>query len=496
MRRIFLLLTVLVAQAIPSVAESREKDLDRWVERDLVPYVRQQLVVHPRFRNETVMFVVLTDNAPASATNALALSIRDRLLAAAVATHGIEIGWQQGRGAAGPVPQAADCERHDVHYYIGITLDQKLDGDYAVDVRALDLQDRNWVTGFGRGWQGKLSTSQRQAMRQSEIDPTFLGGRDVPFTIAQSDLLAAHLAQQLACALQRNVEDDYVVAIDPSTAAGEPLPGTAEIVANHLSGSQALVVSAGGNEANAAMSGKAYRINGVLHQYWITVTPIGGSVEPAPLSASAYVVLPDETPLDTPLESLVASDTRPVVDTKPTAPKPITIPNAGRDALLGPLRIAAPQSLTDCSGFRCSVLQTDALGDAVVFFLEHQSRHGLVRLGNHECRARTAARIARLGETIAFPVARTSDEPGDAREVLEWRREPSGDTYYAVAVRDARIARQVANHFDRLPLRCGNALRPGLEDDALERWLDEFAMLAARAADQIDWRAIEVEHVL
>ena len=90
MYRILMLLAVLVAQSIPAVAESREKDLDRWVDRDLIPYVRQQLIVHPRFKGETVMFVVLDDNAPASTTNALALSMRDRLLAAAVATRGVE----------------------------------------------------------------------------------------------------------------------------------------------------------------------------------------------------------------------------------------------------------------------------------------------------------------------------------------------------------------------------------------------------------------------
>ena len=86
-RKLLVIFAVLIAQAIPNVAESREKDLDRWVDRDLIPYVRQQLIVHPRFRNETVMFVVLHDNAPASASNALALSIRDRLLAA---RHGLD----------------------------------------------------------------------------------------------------------------------------------------------------------------------------------------------------------------------------------------------------------------------------------------------------------------------------------------------------------------------------------------------------------------------
>ena len=46
------------------------------------------------------MFVILDDNVPASSTNAFALSIRDRLLAAAVATQGVEVGWQQGRSGA------------------------------------------------------------------------------------------------------------------------------------------------------------------------------------------------------------------------------------------------------------------------------------------------------------------------------------------------------------------------------------------------------------
>ena len=77
-KRILILLTILVAQSIPAVAQSREKDLDRWLDRDLIPYVRQQLIVHPRFKNETVMFVVLRDNTPASVSNALAISLRER----------------------------------------------------------------------------------------------------------------------------------------------------------------------------------------------------------------------------------------------------------------------------------------------------------------------------------------------------------------------------------------------------------------------------------
>ena len=65
-----------------------------------------------------------------------------------------------------------------------------------------------------------------------------------------------------------------------------------------------------------------------------------------------------------------------------------------------------------------------------------------------------------------------------------------------MVVTDARLARRIANHMDKLPLRCSEALRAGLENESLQDWLNDFAMLTARAAQHVDWRAIEVRNVL
>ena len=490
MQRLLILLTLIVAQSIPAVAESREKDLDRWVDRDLIPYVNQQLILHPRFKNETVMFVVLDDNAPAPASNALALAIRDRLLAAAVATPGVAIGWQQGRDSAGLESQAHDCAHDDVHYYIGIELTQKLDGQYAVNARALDLEDRTWVTGFGRRWQGKLNTSQRQAMRQERVDQTFLGARDVPFTLAQTDLLAAHLAHRLSCTLQKRVEDEYVVSVDLVEPPAEGLEGTVELIGNNLASRQALTLSSIDDNTNAILGGKAHRIDGVLHQYWVTITPDGGDPDIAALSASAYIVLPDAAgPPDVPptVTADVGSETH---------RRPLSIPNAGKDALLGAMRVTAPQSPADCRAQPCSVLQTQAHADAIVFFLAHQAHHGLVRLSSGDCRGRTTARIARRGQPLSFPIARTSSSPRNWAATTEWQAEPEADTYYALAVSDASTARRIANHLDRLPLRCSDALRPGLENEELRSWFNDFAVLTAQSAHVIDWRGVTVHNIL
>ena len=506
-RRLLILLTVVVAQAIPAVAESREKDLDRWLDRDLVPYVRQQLQVHPRFRNETVMFVVLRDNAPASASNALALAMRDRLLDAAVATPGVSIGWQQGRSGNSPQSQPQDCRHDDVHYYIGIELRQNLDSSYSVEVRALDLEDRNWVTGFGKDWRGRLSTTQRQAMRQPRIDETFLGGRDVPFTLAQTDLLAAQLAHKLSCTMLRRVSDEYVVALDTSDPATDGLQGTVELISNNLANRQALTLSNDPQRANAVLGGKAHQIDGVLFQYWLTVTPKGETDDVSPVSASAYIVLPEATRV---VETPPAAAEPAPVAAAPRRPASISIPNAGKDALISSLRIASPTSAIQCGDQRygvlqasfmsasepCSLLQTDARADAIVFFLEHQVNHGLVRLASGECRDRTTARIARTGDALSFPIARTTTEKYNWSETYDWVLEPDMDTYYAVVVTDARVARRIANHIDALPVRCSTAARAGLEDEALREWLGEFAMLTARSSQHIDWRGIRVKDVL
>ncbi|MGB5720429.1 MAG: hypothetical protein WBM34_07005 [Woeseiaceae bacterium] len=505
-RRILILLTILVAQSIPAVAQSKEKDLDRWLDRDLIPYVRQQLLVHPRFKNETVMFVVLRDNSPASASNALALSLRDRVLAAAVATPGVAIGWQQGRSGSSLDAQPQDCTLDDVHYYIGIELRQKLDSSYAVNVRALDLEDRNWVTGFGKRWQGRLSTTQRQAMRQSRIDETFLGARDVPFTVAQTDLLAAHLAHELSCAMQKRVSDEYIVSTDLLLPASQGLEGTVELISNNLANRQALTMSNDNSRANAVLSGKAHQIDGALFQYWLTVTPQNENDDVAALSASAYIVLP-EAPIEAnPVRQAAA---RPAALPVPT-PAFVSIPNAGKDPLISPLQLSLPSSFADCqdgsvavreasymTGVRpCSLLRAEAKADSVVFFLQHQANHGLVRLAGQECRGRTSVRIARKGDSIRFAIARTSTNRQNWNEAHDWLLKPDLDTFYAVAISDVQVARRVANHMDLLPLRCSASIRPGLDGEELRAWLTDFAMITARSSENVDWRALRVNDVL
>jgi hypothetical protein len=497
--------TLCIALCFPLLAagaDATERNLDRWFDRELLPYVTSQLVTHPRFKGESVMFVVFEDNVPAPVSNALAISLRDRLLEAALNEPGVIVGRRQGGAAASPGAQPVDCTHDDVHYYVGIALSRRIDGTYGVGVRALDLEDSNWVSGFGKTWQGALSSVQQRAARQVRSDATFRGARDVPFAADESDLLAAHLAHELSCALLRETGARYIVAEHPAADATDELTATVQLVGNNLARHDALELTGDEQQANATLSGAAHRIDGALYQYWLTVTPTDPGAELTTLSSSAYVLLPGYR---------LAAEPDPQQPAVASLRATVAIPHGGGDALLGPLRILKSQDRRVCarsgsasmrttnygeSEPQCSVLIADARADAIVFVLVHQANYGLVRLGGPECRERTAPHVVTQGRAMRYPVPFAAIGSSEMRETAEWRIAPGVDTYYAFAVSDARAGREFANHIDALPLRCSQSLRRGLENNALHRWLEEFAVLAERHAQHVGWRAIQIKDVL
>ena len=198
------LLSLLVTLAATQVnAASRKDDLEHWFQSDLEPYVRQQLTTLPRFRNESLRFVVMTDDSPQSEGSALAIDLRDRLRDSIADVPGIRVAWQADQPGVGLVAESAslDCTRNDADYFIGIELRETGPGNVQVTVRALDIEEGTWVAGFMRSWQGPVTGSQRQRLRTISSDPTFRGERNAPWQDSETDLMAAQLAYELGCKL-------------------------------------------------------------------------------------------------------------------------------------------------------------------------------------------------------------------------------------------------------------------------------------------------------
>jgi len=483
--------------AIPHAVAAGKATLDSWVDSDLIPSVVSQLESHPRFRNAIVRFVVIQDGKPSATTNALAIALRDRLQDAVVDQSSVRVGWQVGREKFDRhyEQNQVDCTTGDVHYYIGLELEELRSGHFSIAVRALDIEEQRWVSGFGEYWQGTLTTLQHRAFRQPDADQAYLGQRTVPFEETQTDLLAAQIANSLGCSLLRQMSGEYVAALssDESTVASKTLT----LVSNNLANYKALQITANDAGINAVIDAKAHHIDEDLYQYWVTITPLRADSDLATITASAYVYMTEkflpasvenarvassfdhslrQTDLLDPLE-IVRLQNRSFCDRQPGNSRHVY----GRPASSEPAE--------------CYALQTQALEDSVVFFLYHQQNNGLVRLSDRDCPPRTNAHVARQGQALQFPLSIDTSGAPTWLPGGDWMLDPDTDTYYAVASSNTKAARALAKHIELLPRRCGVAMRPGMEDARLRRWFRELETIAEHWRSEIDWQSVRVRNV-
>lgn len=492
MLRFLFVLTLFVA-SLPVTAASRHGGLDDWLVNELTPFVREQLMTHPRFKGESLRFVALDNGNPQATSNALAFRIRDRLRETAADVPGVRVAWQPDdpHYLRNSLPGGVDCTKSEVHYLIGIETNFIESGLLAIELRALDVEDGTVVAGFTKSWKGHLSSREYREFRHIETDPTFRGEREAPYEKSQSDLLAAHLAHDLGCNLLRQTEAEYVITGLESGAESDPVSSMVELVSNNLAQYSSLQFSSTDDSANSVIEGKAHQIDDDLYQYWITVQPINADSDLKAFSASAYVRLPEQFMI-------------PSVSASPNAP---TLQSSAD--FLASLQVVELQDPNACEvrsihsrspGFRrssadCFALQVHSTDDAVVFFLNHQLNNGLVRLADKSCLQRTSARVVRTDQQLQFALPLDALQSAAWSAADGWQLQPDLDTYYAVATTDTKAARALSQHIEELPKRCSASVRPGMEGHALRQWMEELKEIINHWEPAIDWQTIRVRNI-
>lgn len=481
----------------PAHAAREQKTLDAWMDSELIPSVVSRLNSLPRFNNDVVRFVVLDQGKPSALTNGLAIALRDKLQDAVIDQSDVRVAWQVDRQKFDRYSEQSrvDCTTNDVHYFIALELQALRSGKFEVTVRALDVDEQKWVPGFSEVWHGTLTTMQQRAYRQPESDQAFLGQRTVPFDDSQTDLLAAQLAHDLGCSLLREMSGEYVANKEAGDAgsAGQSAE-LLSLITNNLAAYQALQITQSESGSNSAIQINAHAVDDDLYQYWVTVSPTDPDSELPTVSASAYIYLPEKY--------LPAS----LVSAGPSA----GIGN-GSD-LIDSTKIVRTRSEHFCEsqssnsrrvysndysvqGSSCFALQATTRHDSVAFFLYHQMNNGLVRLAGDTCGRRTEARIARKGEPVLYPLGINGIDSPSWLPAEDWLINPDADTYYVIASQNSKAARALSKHFETLPQRCGDSLRPGLEGAELRRWFRELNAIAAHWQNDIDWQSVRVKNV-
>ncbi len=487
--------------------------LAEWLDDTLIPHLRQQFGQHPRFKGQPILLVRMQNDNVQPHIDELTDHIRTKIVDALVREPGLDLHWRPDTRMHKHHQSLADisCGDHrKVHYYIGIDCRlTRIDKQLEVRVRALNLAEHKWVSGFGRSWQGRPTAAQLAALKREHPDAYLRGLRPLPFADDQPDLLASYLARNLSCLLQQGDADDLLVHVEaPAVESPAFFKTTLKLVGKYLARFREVEVTDDPGRANVAVIVSIHAIHQNLYQVWIAAKDRRQKKYLPGAETEAYVLIgspgqrlmtaavqeraPAAAPSDPPAES-----PRPLI----SAFHLITAADPGGCATATPWqagsrRLAADARLPTGS---CLAVEIGLASPARVFLIAQDATGDLTRLFPSSCQDfQTLGPVLASGRRFRFPPLADA-----GRRVLELQGTPGMERIYAIAVTTPDLADRFEYELDRLQGLCatghrfpealsGPNRRPSHE--RVDRWQQYLRHLATRYPQKLEWREFRFWH--
>ena len=487
--------------------------LDTWLEQTLIPYLLQQLGHHPRFKGQPVLLVHMKGDLVQARIDDLTHDIRDKIMDALLKEPGLDLAWQppiQSLNHHQSLEDVSCGDQRKILYYIGIDSGlTKVERKLYVKVRALNLAEKKWVSGFGRSWQGHPTMAQLRALNRDHPDDHLRGLRPLPFSGKQPDILAAYLAHNLSCLLRQGEADDLVVYVEKA-AVNTPniFQTTLNLVGKYLARFREVQVADDPNQANVNVITEIHCIHQSLYQVWVAARHRQGEKYLPGAETEAYVMVDSQRPapaIGTPLRR----PPEPAIPLHQTRIAP---------SLISSFDLLTPLNQTFCAtdtpwinGERrldphehlpsggCLALEISLSTPAYVFLVGQNADGDLTHIFPSDCPAfRKIDALLLPGKLLRFPPI-SDPEAG----LLKLDESPGMERVYAIAITKPQLANRFAERLEEIEGLCrpgrsfanslfsGNTWQP---HERVQRWQRYLNQLSARYPEKMQWREISFWH--
>ena len=376
-------------------------------------------------------------------------------------------------------------------------------------MRALNLAEHKWVSGFGRAWQGPPTAAQLAALKRKHPDAYLRGLRSLPFSDNQPDLLASYLAHNLSCLFQQGAADDLLVHVEaPSAASPVFFRTTLKLVGQYLARFREVEVTDDPERANVTVSAAIHSIHQNMYQIWVAAMDRRQNKYLPGAETEAYVLikppeqgLKTETPQD--LLPAFAPPVQPAERPRPLISSFDVIASSDSQACAidtprhtGFRRLHTGERLPSGS---CLAVEIRLSAPAHIFLMAQDARGELTRLFPSRCQDfQTMTPILTSGRLFQFP------PPLEAgKRVLELEGTPGMERIYAIAVTAPNLADRFRYQLGQLQGLCAPGRRFPEELSArgrrqsyarVERWQHYLQHLATQYPSKLQWREFHFWH--
>ena len=487
--------------------------LDTWLEDTLIPYLVNQLGQHPRFKGQPVLLVRMQAENVQPRIDDLTDGIREKIMDALLKEPGLTLSWRPPMRSWKHRRDLEDLLCSDdlkIRYYIGIDCRlNQAERRLQVRVRALNLVEQKWVSGFSRTWEGWPTAEQLAALNRVQPDEYLRGQRPLPFSSRQPDLLAAYLARNLSCLLRQGEADRPVVYVEDAPANTPTVFRTAlNIVEKYLARFREVEVSEDPNRASVIVVTTIHPIQQNLYQIWVSARDRHGKKYLRGAETEAYVETDSHVPGK-------MAGTHPESSTAPA--HRLQRPGLS-SALISSLAVITPLNPASCasatpweSGSRrleahehlssgdCLAVEMSLAVPAFVFLVSQDAAGELTRMFPSECtNGGRADDHIEPGDLFRFP-ALSDPEAG----ILTVSGSSGMERVYAIAITAPDVARRFAKRLDELQGLC----RPGRKfpekltagnirqsHERIREWQSYLDRFTDRYPDRVQWRSIAFLH--
>ena len=340
-----------------------------------------------------------------------------------------------------------------------------------------------------------MTKAQHQAWSQTHVDEYLRGLRILPFKESETDLLAAYLAENLACLLHQQGAEEPLLYLNLHERTSSVLAKVTSGVSHYLFRQQAIRITADQGNADLILGGRLNPVDRRLHQLWLTARPANSTQTVPGIDTDGYIVL--SSPARTSEHATPGHQDAGRASSRALA----------NSALISELRIKQPRDPSHCNildpgthderfiaidgairAGQCFGLEFDLYRDARVYLLNPRIDGALVRLMPTSCRPRRSTHSYWLaGTTVWVPYERDSTDQFD-----ESLGQSPLESFYAIALTQSNSDRELEKHLQRLPEACDGNLLAGLDTHELDNWLSQLDTLVSRLGKQVEWRGLRV----
>lgn len=510
----------------PTPNGGRDKEtrhLDKWVDTELTPYLKKELVENPKFNKQPVLIVAMNNGEVLPQIDELRTHIRTRVNDALISTAEINLINRAPRRAQAHHRSLSQLECGDtqqIRYYVGIDVQQSsLSSLMNVSVRAVDgMYSNAWVSGFGLNKEMEMSSRQINAAKKARTDEYLRGLRVLPFNSNEPDLLASYMAHNISCLIRDKAMKEFRLSM---TREGKSTPSTdttVNLIGSYLTRFNEVSVAGKKENANTFLKMKLHPVDLANGMYLMSADVeriidgkrIGGLatqsyiyINPNQLRDNDYTDAMTATP--TMSQPGFASSGSGINIQRPTQTN-------GQD-IIKELSIVTPNNMNDCSSFRpfrngtkktaakatlksgnCFAINLQTRWAAKVYLL-HEGADGKVhRLQPTECGILKGTPAAiEAGQTLRFPA-----ELSQAK-VINLDNNVGTENIYAVAITDQNVTHRFEGVFNAFPDICGDGAKAITVSASgaisASQTLAKLEQFKKQNAGGFDWKQFTINHV-